>query len=100
MKAIKILCICMAALLVRVQAQSVTDGIRALENDQFKKATAIFFDMIKNNSATAETYYYLGNAYYENGNSDSAKFFYSRGITTFAQQPLNYIGLGKIMLDN
>ncbi len=80
-------------------AQSLQEGIRALENEQFSKAKNIFYGMLKNNTATAETYFYLGNSYYETGHADSAKIFYNKGISLFPQHPLNYIGLGKVLLD-
>lgn len=81
-------------------AQSNADGITALEYDQFKKSIDIFYGLLKANSGNAETYYYLGNAYYGIEKYDSARTLYQKGIALFPQNPLNYIGLGKLQLDD
>jgi len=99
MKTFKLMLSCLFVATV-ARTQSLQDGIKALEYDQFKKATAIFTGMIKSNSATGETYYYLGNTYYALGNSDTAKIIYNKGISLFPQNPYSFIGLGKILLDN
>lgn len=99
MKTIKYILICFLFVSNQVASQTLQEGIRALENEQFIKAKDIFYGFLKGNKATPETYFYLGNTYYELNQTDSSKVLYNKGISMFPQSPFNYIGLGKLLLD-
>jgi tetratricopeptide (TPR) repeat protein len=80
-----------------VQAQSIQEAIKYTENEQFETATRAFKMMLKGQPANGELYYYLGENYFKNEDSDSAQFYYLKGVGVAPAVPLNYIGLGKIL---
>jgi tetratricopeptide (TPR) repeat protein len=82
-----------------LKAQSLQDGVKAYEVEQYGKAARIFKNLIKTNPAAAETYYYLGQVYLETDKLDSAKQTFNKGIAANAQNQLNYIGLGQVNLE-
>lgn len=100
MKSIKLIFVFLSVFTINLSGQSIIEGKKALENNQLKKAGEIFYNMLINNQAIAETYYYLGNVYMVREQPDSAKVFYIKGISLFPQNPFNYIGLGKVLLSS
>ena len=57
-----------------------------------------YFENQVSQKPTAESYYYLGEIAYAEGNMDQAKAFYAKGIETEPTYMLNYIGQGKLLL--
>lgn len=49
-------------------------------------------------TANAETCYYLGNIYFEENKSDSATYYYNKGLTLEAENPCCLIGLAKLQI--
>ena len=84
---------------VTVQAQTLDEGIKYLDEEQFPKAKKTFLDILKSTPANAQACYYLGELYYVMEDEDSANYYYNKGITADAQYPMNYVGLGKITLE-
>lgn len=82
-----------------VFAQTIQEGITALEFDKLNKATAVFTSLIKAQPTNSEAYYYLGNTYIEKEKLDSAKICYTKAVSVNSQSPYGYIGLGKLLLD-
>lgn len=80
-------------------AQTLQDGLKAMERGQYEKSKKIFSGLIKSDSKNAQNYFYLGNAYFELGQVDSAKYFYSQAQQANANEPLIYAGIGKILLE-
>jgi len=80
-------------------AQTLEEGIKYLDEEQFPKAKKVFLEIIKSNPANSQAYYYFGELCYATEDEDSAKYYYTKGIGVDAQYPMNYIGLGKVILE-
>jgi tetratricopeptide (TPR) repeat protein len=78
-------------------AQTATDGLRAMENQQMTNARVIFKKLV-NSAGTAENYFYLGHYYLKSGNADSALMQFSYGLTLDPKFQLNNVGLGAAKL--
>jgi tetratricopeptide (TPR) repeat protein len=89
----------MAFVQLTVKGQSIQDGIKAMETDRYEKASQIFRNIIKT-APNAEAYYYLGDIYLEFSKSDSARMMFTKGIAADAKNPLNYVGLGELALED
>lgn len=82
-------------------AQTVSDGLRFLDNEQFINASKVFRGLVTS-QPTASNFYYLGNFYLnlERRDSaqgiyaDSAKLFFEKGVAADPKFNLNYVGLG------
>ncbi len=82
-------------------AESYTDGIDYYKSGQPERAK-IILNKTLNDPTTykAEAYYYLGESEFALGNKEAAKGYYDQGIASDANYPFNYIGLGKLLLQN
>jgi tetratricopeptide (TPR) repeat protein len=97
------LCLLMAALVFcfKAGAQSVPDGLRCLDNEQYAKAGEIFRSLAQA-QPTAAHFYYLGHFYMtldrvdsaQGLYADSAKIMFEKGIQADPKFNLNYVGLG------
>jgi len=90
-----------AASMFSASAQSISDGLRFLDNEQYVKAGQVFRDLVAKQPVAAN-YYYLGN-YYMNLErtdsaqgiyADSAKMMFENGTVKDPKFNLNYVGLG------
>jgi tetratricopeptide (TPR) repeat protein len=63
-------------------------------------AAKLFFLNQENQSAVeqAESYYYLGQTYYQLQQTDSAGYYYDKAVQTAPEYPFGYIGNGKLTL--
>jgi tetratricopeptide (TPR) repeat protein len=93
-----IILICLISPLLR--AQSLQDGIKALNYGMNEKARNIFNSLIKADNKNAQAYYYLGQAYSDAELFDSARHFYNLGIAANSAEPLNYVGLGRTQMED
>jgi tetratricopeptide (TPR) repeat protein len=83
------------------KAQSIADGLRFMEMEQFTRAGQVFITLA-NNSPTAENLYHLGNYYLRLELFDSAggekaelaKAQFEKGISADPKYAFNYVGLG------
>jgi tetratricopeptide (TPR) repeat protein len=75
--------------------QTVQQGLKHMELEQYESAKKIFRSLINKEPGNAEYYYYLGDVYLNSESSDSAKYFFSEGIKRKPDLALNYAGLGK-----
>ena len=80
-------------------AQSIEEGAKFYDQEQFSKSIAVFNALSEKNPSNATALFYLGENYYKIGKSDSARIFYNRGIQSSPNEPLNYIGLAKLSFD-
>jgi tetratricopeptide (TPR) repeat protein len=80
------------------QAQSLQEGQKALEQDKFDQARNIFAAVLQKEPANAAADYYLGLIQVKSDQLDSALFFFNKGISMNAEEPLNYVGLGRVEL--
>ncbi|MCS6821106.1 MAG: tetratricopeptide repeat protein [Microscillaceae bacterium] len=93
------------------QAQSVKDGLKLLEMEQYSKAKKVFSDLF-NQNATAENAFYRGFYHLEvsqidttdfdniKEQLDSAKIFFEKGLALDANFALNHVGLGALAMIN
>jgi tetratricopeptide (TPR) repeat protein len=88
----------MVVLSVRVSAQSMQDGLKDMESERYIKAKSTFSQLILKDPKNSLPYYYLGEIYLNTNHPDSARYYYSRGIQTDPNGPMNYVGLGKLIL--
>lgn len=83
------------------QAQTVADGNRYLENEQYINAGKVFRDLAAS-QPTASSFFYLGNYYMnlertdtaQGTYADSARAMFEKGIAADPKFNLNYVGLG------
>jgi tetratricopeptide (TPR) repeat protein len=95
MKKLLMYAVVLLSFIQTIQSQSVKDGLRYLEIEQFKNARKVFSDLATK-SPTAEHYYYLGYFYLQNQQTDSAKIFFEKGIQKEPKYALNHVGLGTV----
>ncbi len=84
---------------VGVYAQTLTEGLRALDFEQYEKARGIFTTLIQNEPANGDNYYYLGQAQWNLFKSEEALKAYKAGITAAPNNPMNYAGWGELLLE-
>ncbi len=83
---------------VSIQAQTLQEIVGKTENERFDLAGNDLRLLISKNPAKGEYYFYYAENSYKRGETDSALFFYNKGIEANATYPLNYIGVGKCLL--
>lgn len=84
-----------------VHSQSLEQGIKHLELEQYERAKKIFSSLLKSDPKNAAEYnFYLGEVYYKLENTDSAKYYYLEGIKSKDNFALNYVGMGKLAYEN
>ncbi len=81
-----------------LNAQTLQDAVAKTENERFAAAAADFKTLIAKDPAKGENYFYFGENYFDNDQADSADIFYKKGVEANATYPLNYVGLGKVLL--
>ncbi len=87
-------------------SQTLQQAIIKTDNERFAGAASDFLVLINKEPAKGENYFYLGENYFKSGaldkfqnkELDSANLYYSKGVELNATSPLNYVGLGKILL--
>jgi tetratricopeptide (TPR) repeat protein len=73
------------------------EAIDLTEKEQFEKADAAFKAIIKADPQNGEAWFQMGENYFANDRTDSAKAAYGRGVDVAPSYPLNYVGLGKVL---
>jgi Tfp pilus assembly protein PilF len=76
-------------------AQSITDAKKALDAEQYQKATSMLKALVNSQASKGENYFTLGEAYLQTDYPDSARAVFTKGVTADPKNPLNYIGLGE-----
>lgn len=79
-------------------AQTLQELITKTGNENFETAAAGFRALIAKEPAKGENYFYYGENFFKSGDIDSANIFYQKGTEINATSPLNYVGLGKVLL--
>ncbi|MGE5437107.1 MAG: tetratricopeptide repeat protein [Syntrophothermus sp.] len=69
-------------------------------NEKHNTAKQVANEWIQKEPSNSVPYFQLGNVYIFEGNLDSAKIIFHKGIAANDESGLNYIGLGKIALMN
>ena len=76
-------------------AQSLDDAKKAIDAEQYQKATSMLKSLVKSQNSKGENYFYLGDVYLKRDYLDSARAAFTQGVTAEAKNPLNYVGLGQ-----
>lgn len=79
-------------------AQTLDQVLIKTSNERFAEAASDFLVLIKKEPTKGEYYFYSGENYFKRGDIDSATIFYAKGVEVNATNPLNYVGLGKVLL--
>jgi tetratricopeptide (TPR) repeat protein len=87
-------------------AQTLQEAIKKIENERFDLAATELRALIAKEPNKGENYFYLGENYFnsgkldgfQNGELDSANMMYAKGVELNPTGPLNYVGLGKVLL--
>ncbi len=75
-------------------AQSLADAKKAIDAEQYQKASSMLKTLVSSQAKEGENYYYLGEVYLRTEEVDSAKAVFNNGITADPKFALNYVGLG------
>jgi len=76
-------------------AQSLEDAKKAVDAEQYQKATGMLKALVKSQASKGENYFYLGEVYLKRDYVDSARAAFTQGVAADAKNPLNYVGLGE-----
>ncbi len=79
-------------------SQTLQDAIKKSENERYQAAAADFRALISKEPNKGENYFYYGENFFKKGDLDSANIYYQKGADINATYPLNYVGLGKVLL--
>lgn len=81
-------------------AQTLSEGLQALDFDRYEHARNIFTTLSQQNPANGTNFYYLGQAYLNLYKTDSAAWAYNNGLKAEPGNTMNYVGLGELALEN
>jgi Tfp pilus assembly protein PilF len=79
-------------------AQTASEGLQALDFEQFEKARGIFTTLTLQEPTNGAHFYYLGQAQWKLYKATEAAAAYQAGIVAEPTNPMNYAGLGEIAL--
>lgn len=84
-----------------VFAQDLNDAKKAIDAEQYQKASSMLKSLVSSKASDGNNYYNLGLVYLKTGYIDSARAVFTKGVTADAKNNLNLIGLGEAdMLSN
>ena len=81
-----------------LMSQTLKEIVSKTENENFDAAAINFRTLIALEPNKGENYFFFGENYFNKGDIDSANYFYLKGIEFNATCPLNYVGIGKVLL--
>ncbi|RYF21518.1 MAG: tetratricopeptide repeat protein [Flavobacteriales bacterium] len=76
-------------------AQSLADAKKAIDAEQFQKATSMLKTLVANQPKEGDNYFNLGKVYLLTDEIDSARAAFTNGTTADPKNALNYVGLGQ-----
>lgn len=76
-------------------AQSLADAKKAIDAEQYQKATSMLKTLVASQPKSGENYFNLGKVYLLTEEIDSARAAFNNGITAEPKLALNYVGLGQ-----
>lgn len=82
-----------------VNAQTIEQGLNAIDNENYETARRIFLNYTRSNPADAMGWYYLGNNYCFLKKNDSARIAYLQGTTVNPKGTACFAGLAKTYLN-
>ncbi|TKC12984.1 hypothetical protein FA048_05030 [Pedobacter polaris] len=81
-------------------AQSLADAKKAIDAEQYQKATSMLKTLVASQAKEGENYFNLGTVYLLTEDLDSARAVFTNGITADPKYALNYVGLGRADLQS
>jgi tetratricopeptide (TPR) repeat protein len=75
-------------------AQSLADAKKAMDAEQYQKATSMLKTLVASQAKDGDNYFSLGNVYLLTDEIDSARAAFTSGTTADPKNALNYVGLG------
>jgi tetratricopeptide (TPR) repeat protein len=79
-------------------AQTLQEALTKTDNERFEAAGADFRALIAKEPTKGDFYFFAGENFFKNDKLDSAMTMYKKGTEVQATNPLNYVGIGKILL--
>ncbi|RZL69636.1 MAG: tetratricopeptide repeat protein [Pedobacter sp.] len=76
-------------------AQSLADAKKAIDAEQYQKATSMLKTLVASQAKEGQNYFNLGTVYLLTEDVDSAKAVFNNGIAADPKFALNYVGLGR-----
>jgi len=76
-------------------AQNLNDAKKAIDAEQYAKATTMLKALVNSQGSKGENYFSLGDVYLRNDYVDSAKAVFTKGVAADPKNALNYVGLGQ-----
>lgn len=80
------------------KSQTLSETIVKTGNENFETAASGYRALIAKEPTKGDNYFYYGENFFKREDIDSANVFYSKGVEVNATNPLNYVGLGKVLL--
>ena len=81
-------------------AQSLADAKKAIDAEQYQKATSVLKTLVASNAKEGDNYFNLGTVYLLADEIDSARAAFTSGTTADPKNPLNFVGLGHADLQS
>ena len=78
-------------------AQTLKDAIKLTDNEQFESAAKAYQVLIQNDPNNGNDYFHFGENSFKNDDWEMARKMYQKGIDVNATNPINYVGIGKIL---
>lgn len=85
------------ALTVFANAQTLNEIIIKTDNERYEAAASDFVILLGKEASKGENYFYYGENFFKNEDLDNANIQYQKGTEVNATNPLNYVGLGKVL---
>jgi tetratricopeptide (TPR) repeat protein len=80
---------------ISVNSQTLADGIRMTENEQYTSAKAVFKKLVAAEPTVGDNYFYFGDLLLKMDDMDSAKIVFQKGVDIEPSNPLTHVGLGR-----
>lgn len=78
-----------------VKAQTLADGIRLTENEQYTNAKSVFVKLVAAQPTNGDNYFYFGDLLLKMDDVDSALIVFKKGTDIEPSNPLTHVGLGR-----
>ncbi|MBI3501842.1 MAG: tetratricopeptide repeat protein [Bacteroidetes bacterium] len=87
-------------------SQSLSDAIKLTESEQFEKADAAFRSLIQREPTNGDNFFFYGENFFKQEildssfkkiDLDTARMMYEMGMKKNPNNPINYVGLGKVL---
>lgn len=87
--------ICSLLISFTATAQTLQEGVRLSDNEQYEKARNAFKSLVAKEPTNGDYFFYFGDLMLKMDNADSAKVLFLRGVEINPTNPLTHIGLAR-----